>query len=48
MTRTHALGIDLLPSIRNFQDPTFHHPEPTARYRRIDQLFRTAPRTAID
>jgi TnpA family transposase len=44
----HLLGIDLLPRIRNFQDLTFHRPDPTARYRHIDQLFSTDPRTTID
>ncbi|MET7763522.1 Tn3 family transposase [Streptomyces sp. NPDC005393] len=42
------LGIDLLPRIRNFQDLTFHRPDPAVRYRHIDQLFSTDPRTAID
>ncbi|MFG2525781.1 Tn3 family transposase [Streptomyces sp. NPDC048527] len=44
----HLLGIDLLPRIRNFQDLTFHRPDPAVRYRHIDQLFSTDPRTAID
>lgn len=44
----HLLGIDLLPRIRNFQDLTFHRPDPTAGYRHIDQLFSTDPRTAVD
>ncbi|MET7458069.1 Tn3 family transposase [Streptomyces sp. NPDC005574] len=44
----HVLGIDLLPRIRNFQDLTFHRPDPTVRYRHIDPLFSTDPRTAID
>lgn len=44
----HLLGIDLLPRIRNFQDLTFHRPDPKTRYRHIDQLFSTDPRTAID
>lgn len=39
----HVLGIDLLPRIRNFQDLTFHRPDPTVRYRHIDPLFSTAP-----
>ncbi|MEU1282569.1 transposase [Streptomyces sp. NPDC005805] len=44
----HVLGIELLPRIRNFQDLTFHRPDPTVRYRHIDPLFSTDPRTAID
>ncbi|MGM9470174.1 transposase [Streptomyces murinus] len=44
----HVPGIDLLPRIRNFQDLTFHRPDPAVRYRHIDQLFSTDPRTAID
>ncbi|MFE3584438.1 Tn3 family transposase [Streptomyces vinaceus] len=44
----HLLGIDLLPRIRNFQDPTFHRPDPTVRYRHIDALFSTDPRTAVN
>jgi TnpA family transposase len=44
----HLLGIDLLPRIRNFQDLSFHRPDPKVRYRHIDQLFSTDPRTAID
>ncbi|MGW1617076.1 transposase [Streptomyces sp. NPDC002285] len=44
----HLLGIDLLPRIRNFQDLTFHRPDPAVRYRHIDQLCSTDPRTAID
>ncbi|MGW3134929.1 Tn3 family transposase [Streptomyces sp. NPDC001139] len=41
------LGIDLLPRIRNFQDLPFHRPDPKVRYRHIDPLFSTDPRTAI-
>ncbi|MEU3282429.1 Tn3 family transposase [Streptomyces antibioticus] len=44
----HLLGIDLLPRIRNFQDLTFHRPDPQVRYRHIDALFSTDPRTCID
>lgn len=44
----HLLGIDLLPRIRNFQDLTFHRPDPRARYRHIDALFSADPRTCID
>lgn len=45
----HLLGIDLLPRIRNFQDLTFHRPDPqVVRYRHIDPLFSTDPRTTID
>ncbi|MFE5550215.1 Tn3 family transposase [Streptomyces sp. NPDC056534] len=44
----HLLGISLLPRIRNFQDLTFHRPDPGVRYRHIDPLFSTDPRTAID
>ncbi|MFF8592853.1 Tn3 family transposase [Streptomyces sp. NPDC015220] len=44
----HVLGIDRLPRIRNFQDLTFHRPDPAVRYQHIDQLFSTDPRTAID
>lgn len=44
----HLLGIDLLPRIRDFQDLTFHRPDPAVRYQHIDQLFSTDPRTAID
>ena len=44
----HVLGIDLLPRIRNFQDLTFHRPDPNVRYRHIDPLFSTDPRTAVD
>ncbi|MFJ9752831.1 Tn3 family transposase [Streptomyces chartreusis] len=40
--------MDLLPRIRNFQDLTFHRPDPKARYRHIDPLFSADPRTAID
>ncbi len=43
-----GLGIDLLPRIRNFQDLTFHRPDPNVRYRHIDPLFSTDPRTAVD
>ncbi|MFE7445890.1 hypothetical protein ACFU7X_36190 [Streptomyces chartreusis] len=41
----HLLGIDLLLRIRNFQDLTFHCPDPQVRYRHIDALFSTDPRT---
>lgn len=44
----HLLGIDLLPRIRNFQDLTFHRPDPRARYWHIDALFSADPRTCID
>lgn len=44
----HLLGIDLLPRIRNFHDLTFHRPDPQVRYRHIDLLFSTDPRTAVD
>ncbi|MET9777233.1 Tn3 family transposase, partial [Streptomyces sp. NPDC006367] len=44
----HLLGIDLLPRIRNFQDLTFHRPDPQLRYRHIDALFSADPRTCID
>jgi TnpA family transposase len=39
----HLLGIDLLPRIRNFQDLTFHRPDPAVCYRHIDQLFSATP-----
>ncbi|MFB7055367.1 Tn3 family transposase [Streptomyces vinaceus] len=29
----HLLGIDHLPQVRNFQDLTFHRPDPRMRYR---------------
>ncbi|MFD8229874.1 Tn3 family transposase [Streptomyces massasporeus] len=38
----------LLPRIRNFQDLTFHRPDPAVGYRHIDPQFSTDPRTAID
>ncbi|MFE5550230.1 Tn3 family transposase, partial [Streptomyces sp. NPDC056534] len=44
----HLLGISLLPRIRNFQDLTFHRPDHQTRYRHIDPLFSTDPRTAVD
>jgi TnpA family transposase len=44
----YLLGIDLLPRIRNFQDLTFHRPDPQVRYRHIDALFSADPRTCID
>nr|WP_051807984.1 Tn3 family transposase [Streptomyces sp. NRRL F-2664] len=44
----HLLGIDLLPRIRNFQDLSFHRPNPKTHYRHIHPLFTTHPRTAID
>lgn len=42
------LGIDLLPRIRNWQDLTFHRPDPAITYTHIDPLFSTDPRQAVD